>query len=294
MLHHGFSVDVEEWFDGITQGDTIGWERRLQGQLEVLLDLLEEYQTNATFFWLGSRALEYPKLVRRVEAHGHEIACHGLHHRPLSSMSPDEFYDELQTATNILQEISGKKIMGFRAPDLSITKRTLWAFEILCELGYQYDSSVMPITRWLTGIPGYSREIQRITTPSGKLTEVPLPVRSFASLAIPRTGGVYFRFYPYWLTCSNIASAQAREKSVVFQIHPWELDAELPKIKTSLVKRFTQYHSLERTTEKLHQLLRDFSFTTIAAMLSEHHFAAAERFNSIQYISFVPLHGGLQ
>jgi len=294
MLQHSFSVNVEEWFDGLTQGRGTGYERRLQHQLEILLELLEQYQTKATFFWLGSRALEYPKLVRRVLAHGHEIACHGLHHRTLYSMSPESFYEELHTATNILEEISGKKVTGFRAPYFSITKRSLWALEILCELGYSYDSSIFPIKHWRYGIAGYSPEIQTIETASGKLTEVPLPVRSFASLAIPRTGGAYFRLYPYLLTCSNIASAQEQGKPVVFYIRPWELDVEQPVVKSSILETLPHYHSLENTVTKLHRLLSDFSFTTIAGVLAEHPIAVLEQRNTIQPISFIPIHGGLR
>lgn len=294
MLHHSFSVDVEEWFDGLTQGRGTGYERRLQSQLDILLELLEQYETTATFFWLGSRALEYPKLVRRVEAYGHEIACHGLHHRPLYSMSPESFYAELDTATNILEEISGKKMAGFRAPYFSITKHSLWAFDILCQLGYKYDSSIFPIRHWRYGISGYSSEIHTMQTPSGELTEVPLPVRSFASLAIPRTGGAYFRIYPYWLTCSNIASAQEQGKSVVFYIHPWELDADHPVIHSSILETVPHYHSLEKTITKLHRLLSDFSFTSIAQALSEQSMATvSERRNNGYPITLTPLHGGL-
>jgi polysaccharide deacetylase family protein (PEP-CTERM system associated) len=266
-MRHCFSIDIEEWFDGLSQGRDHGFERRLEKQVNILLDLLGQYDTRATFFWLASRAREYPALVRTVASLGHEIACHGFHHRPIYQMQPAEFRNEAGDAKLILQDIIKDKIAGFRAPYFSITNRSLWAIDILAELEYTYDSSIYPTRHWRYGIPNYPSEIQTISTPSGNIFEVPLAVRKIAGYPVPLTGGAYFRLYPYALTRSNISSSAARGKSIVFNIHPWELDADHPRIKSTLRERLPHYYSLGSTIPKLYKLFSDFSFITIGQML---------------------------
>jgi polysaccharide deacetylase family protein (PEP-CTERM system associated) len=267
-MKHSFSIDVEEWFDGMTQGRDNGFERRLESQVNDLLNLLEEYSTHATFFWLGSRAKEYPWLVSRVASLGHEIGCHGFNHVPVYNLTPMQFRTETTAATAMLEDMTGKKVAGFRAPYFSITRKSLWALEVLAECGYSYDSSIYPIRHWRYGIPNHPSSIHTISTPSGNIVEVPMVVRRIVGVNIPCSGGAYFRIYPYALTASNILVMDSLGKSVGFNIHPWEIDPGHPRIKRSFRERIPHYYSLKRTEIKLHRLLSDFSFTTIANVLS--------------------------
>jgi polysaccharide deacetylase family protein (PEP-CTERM system associated) len=266
-MTHCFTIDVEEWFDGLTQGQGIGFERRLEQQIRLILDLLDEYNTRATFFWLASRGQENADLLKLVASLGHEIGCHGFHHRPVYQLTPVEFRTEAANAKQLIEGIIARQIVGFRAPYFSITDRSYWALDILAELGFAYDSSIYPTHHWRYGMPDFPCEIQTVRTPSGNIVEVPLSVRKIARYPFPITGGAYFRIYPYLLTKSNIASLDAQGKRIVFNIHPWELDTEHPRIQSSLRERVPHYYSLNSTIPKLHMLFSDFSFTTVRHML---------------------------
>ncbi len=264
-----FSVDVEEWFDGLYASRiSPRYESRLRSQLEALLDMLDAHQTRATFFWLGIRAKAHPDLVALSASRGHEIGCHGLHHTPIYDLSPKQFRRDLTEATNTICQQIGKPVTSFRAPFFSITSRSYWALDILCELGYKYDSSIFPINHWRYGIPGFKAQMQILTTGSGKIVELPLPVRTFGRNTIPLTGGAYFRIYPYRFTKHNLLRSLKQKGPIIFYIHPWELDAEHPRITGhSLRSILPHYYRLESTQRKLEKLLQDFSFGSIQQVL---------------------------
>lgn len=266
-MTHGFSIDVEEWFDGFTQGSSVGYERRLRSAMDILIDLLEQFNTKATFFWLAGRANEHPDLVKQISQLGHEVGCHGLHHTPVYQSSCLDFRIDVSSATNILEDITGAKVRGFRAPYFSITKKTLWALDILADLGYEYDSSIFPMRHWRYGIAGYPSSIQTLSTPSGSIIEVPLSVRSSMGCMIPVSGGAYFRLYPYLLTQNNIRSLEKKGQQFIFYMHPWELDVHQPRLLRPTREQFPHYYGLNTTSPKLERLLTDFSFTTISTML---------------------------
>ena len=259
---HAFTVDVEDWYHGIPidRATAARAERRLDHGVGRLLDLLAEHAVQGTFFILGLAAEEHPRLVARIAEAGHEIGCHGWTHDPLYTMTPARMREETRRGRDRLAEITGREITIYRAPYFSITGRSLWALDVLAELGFTHDSSIIPVTTWRYGIAGFDSRPVLIPTPSGAITEIPITTRRMMRREIPVAGGAYFRLYPYALTRSNLLATERENRSAVFYLHPWELDPDHPTIDFHWRARLTHYARLGTTAPKLRRLLREFSF----------------------------------
>lgn len=266
---HALTVDVEDWYHGIPihEKTKVSAERRLYNSLNILLELLARYKVKGTFFWLGPVALENPNLLQQVVNAGHEIGCHGWSHDLIYTMSPQRFREETQRASSVLADLTGKPITVYRAAYFSITKSSLWALEILAELGFKYDSSIFPVQNWRYGIPDFEPRPQLINTPSGDIYELPISVRQILNRNVPVSGGAYFRFYPYAITFNNFRLAEREGSPVVFYLHPWELDPSHPRLSFHWKAHFTHYFNLHSTQPKLQRLLRDFSFAPLSEVL---------------------------
>lgn len=264
-MKHIFTVDVEDWYHGFDPLYSVPppHTSRLEIGMRYLLDMLEKFNTKATFFWLASEAEKYSALLRGTVAAGHEIGCHGLVHTPLYSLPPAKFLRDTSKALSIIENISGKQVRCYRAPYFSIRSDTWWALEILASLGIEFDSSILPMKHWRTGMPLEQDTIHSIQTPSGFITEVPITTRKIFHQRIPVSGGGYFRAYPYELTRRNIAHRALSDKPAVFYIHPWEFDPEHPKMSKGGFMKFTHYLQLESTRKKLYKLLEDHSFVPL-------------------------------
>ena len=267
-----FTVDLEDWYQGleIDMDDWKGFVSRIEIGVQKLLDLLEETDTSATFFILGYQAEQTPHLIRDIFERGHEISSHGYSHRFVYRQRPEDFRAELCRSREVLQDITGAPVFGYRAPFFSITAESLWALDILVEEGFEYDSSVFPIMNYRYGIPGESRTPGWLITDAGnRIFEIPLstirlPHRTLPGLNIPLTGGGYFRLYPYRLTRSLIRLLIRGGEHLVFYVHPWEYDPDHPRIDMPRrVPKFTHYHNLKSMSRKTAQLLRDHRFGTI-------------------------------
>ncbi|MEA5503189.1 polysaccharide deacetylase family protein [Halotia wernerae UHCC 0503] len=265
---HAFTVDVEDWYHGAADEEMkVSAERRLHYGLGSLLEFLAEYEIRGTFFWLGQAALDSPHLVKEVAKAGHEIGCHGWFHEFVYKMSPQRFKSDTQRTQELLADLTGKPVVAYRAPYFSITRSSLWALEILAELGFRYDSSIFPVRNWRYGIADFNTQPQQINTPSGSIYEIPLSIRQVLGQNIPMGGGAYFRLYPYMLTRNNFLTAEREGRPVVFYIHPWELDPDHPPISLRWKERLTHNISLRSTKPKLQQLLQEFSFTSLGEIL---------------------------
>ena len=262
-----FTVDFEDWYQGL-EIDMDEWDRfapRVERGLAILLDLLEVSGTRATFFVLGYQAERTPALIAEVAKRGHEIASHGWSHRFVYRIGRDAFREELRRSKTVLEDITGVEVNGYRAPFFSLTKQSLWAFDILFEEGFRYDSSVFPVINYRYGIPGARRTAAPLSTPSGAtLLEIPLSTLRVPRLTIPMSGGGYFRLYPYALTRAMVRQLHRRNEPLVFYVHPWEFDVDHPRIRMpGRVAQFTHYHKLGSMAPKTQRLLQDFRFTTL-------------------------------
>lgn len=266
---HAFTVDVEDWFDGIPVAAEVKAtaERRLHVGMDLVRRLLEDASARATFFVLGPVAREQARLVRDLVDEGHEIGCHGWSHDLLYSMTPKRFRSETEEAKRAIEDVSGAPVTAYRAAYFSITERSLWAFEVLAELGFETDSSVFPVKNWRYGIPDFDRAPGPVETPSGSVFEFPLPVVGYPGRALAATGGAYFRIYPYALSRAHLRRLEREGRPAVFYIHPWELDPGHPRVAFHWKPRVTHYWNLSATEGRLRRLLRDFSFERLKKVM---------------------------
>lgn len=269
-----FSVDLEDYFhvsafEGFIPRDSWGgFEWRATASTHRLLDLLDETGARATFFVLGWLADHHPDLVREVAARGHEIAAHSYWHRKATSLSRAEFTEDARRTRDLLEQLVGVAVEGYRAPSFSITPSNTWAFEALVEAGYRYDSSVFPIRRKDYGFPGAPREPYVIATPSGALDEYPLATLSVGPLTLPAAGGGYLRHFPYGVIESSVHEALRAERLGVYYIHPWEIDEQQPRLRTSAITRLRHYGGLAKTAPRLRRLLAGREFRSFADIRS--------------------------
>jgi polysaccharide deacetylase family protein (PEP-CTERM system associated) len=272
---NAMSIDVEDYFhvsvfDGIVPRRE--WERmesRVVANTTRLLNLFDEFNVRSTFFVLGWVADRHPELVRTIAARGHEVASHGYAHRLIYDQTPGAFRDDVRRAKQLLEDAAGRRVVGYRAPSYSITPRSLWALDVLIEEGYEYDSSIFPIRHDRYGIPVSDRRPYAIERPQGTLIEVPGSTTPFGPVNLPVAGGGYFRILPYWWTHWGIQRVnQLEHRPAVFYLHPWEIDPDQPRLAAGRLGRFRHYRNLDKTEARLRQLLTDFRFDTMAALVA--------------------------
>ena len=261
-MRHAFTVDVEDWYQGIpiSKQMSVQSEPRLEGSCHRLLDIMAEYDVRGTFFILGPVAQHYPDLIRRIADDGHELGCHGWSHDLVYEMTPRRFREETQRASAVISNVTAQPVTAYRAAYFSITTRSLWALDILAELGFQCDSSIFPVHNWRYGIPDFDLAPRTIKTASGSICEIPMSVRQVGKMRLPVTGGAYFRLFPYFVSRANMRAVGKQKRAVVFYLHPWELDPDHPRIAFYWKARLTHYANLKATEPRLRRLLADFSF----------------------------------
>ena len=225
---NAMTVDVEDYFHVAALSRSIDrsrWndmEYRVEGNTRRLLDLFDANAIQATFFVLGWVARRSPELVREIHRRGHEIASHGMSHKLVYDQTPAEFFAETRDSKALLQEIIGAPVLGYRASTYSITNKSLWALDALCDLGFKYDSSIFPIQHDLYGIPDAPQSPSRITAPNGKrIVEFPMSTSKIFGVRIPVSGGGYFRLLPYALTRTGLRNLNKLRRPFVFYLHPW-------------------------------------------------------------------------
>src|SRR5881296_647064 len=223
---NALTVDFEDWYQGleIPHTEWTGYEDRIVVTGRRLLGLLDDARVRATFFVLGHVAERHPEIVREIAAAGHEIGTHGYSHTFVYKQTPEVFREELRRAVGTLEDLSGQPVLGHRAPFFSITKDSLWAFEILAELGIRYDSSVFPVLNYRYGIPDAPRWPYEVRTRVTMLKEFPISTWQILGHNVPIAGGAYFRIYPYALTRRGLQAINRQGRPVTFYLHPWELD----------------------------------------------------------------------
>jgi polysaccharide deacetylase family protein (PEP-CTERM system associated) len=235
-----------------------------------MLDLFDEYRVRSTFFVLGWVGERHPELVRAIAQRGHEVASHGYAHRLIYDQTQSAFREDVRRAKRLLEDACGRRVTGYRAPSYSITPKSLWALDILLEEGYEYDSSIFPIRHDRYGIPVSERRPYLIERSAGSLVEVPGSTTQVGALNLPVAGGGYFRILPYWWTKWGISRVNQRERrAAIFYLHPWEIDPEQPRLSAGRLGRFRHYRNLDDTEHRLRQLLTDFKFDTVGAVVAD-------------------------
>lgn len=264
-LVNALTVDVEDYFQVSALAPHFprhGWDGvpcRVEANVHRLLELFAVHGARATFFTLGWIAERYPELIRRIAAAGHEVASHGHGHQRASEQTPGAFLADIRLAKAILEDLTSRPVVGYRAPSFSIGASNPWAHDCIAEAGYGYSSSVYPVRHDHYGVPDAPRFPYRL--PNG-LLEIPITTARVAGRNWPAGGGGYFRFLPYALSRWQIQRVNDTDgKPAIFYFHPWEVDPEQPRVAQASAKtRFRHYVNLHRTEARLARLLQDFSW----------------------------------
>jgi polysaccharide deacetylase family protein (PEP-CTERM system associated) len=271
---NAFSVDVEDYFQVAALADVVrrqDWDRfepRVERNTLQLLGLLEQHSVKATWFVLGWVAERWPALVREICAAGHELALHGYDHQPVTAMTPSEFRADVRKSRQILEEIAGVEVIGYRAPSYSIVGETLWATGVLAEEGFRYDSSIFPIVHDRYGIPAAHRFPGRLELPvAGELHEFPISTLRFAGVNLPFVGGGYLRLLPMRYVRWGMRRLNRQGHPAIVYVHPWEIDPHQPRLPAKWSSRLRHYRNLDRTWDRLVTLLTEFRFTTVRETL---------------------------
>ena len=262
---NALTIDVEDYFQvsavapQITRSSWNTRECRIERNVGRILEMLSAKQTKATFFTLGWIAERYPLLVRRIVQEGHELASHGYGHERASDLVEESFFEDIQHAKSLLQDIAGVEVMGYRAPSFSIGEGNLWAFDSLLRAGYRYSSSIYPIRHDHYGMPDFPRYAYQVRP---GLLEVPITTLRLFNRNFPSSGGGYFRLLPYGLSRWMLNRVNSGERqSGIFYFHPWEIDPGQPRIPgISRKTRFRHYVNIGRMEDRLNQLLSDFKW----------------------------------
>ena len=270
---NALTVDVEDYYHVSAFESVVGFanwasqQSRVEANTARVLDILAEGNVRATFFVLGWMAERYPVVVKAIQQAGHEIATHGYAHRLVYEQTPEEFENDLKKSLDIIQNITGERVWGFRAPSFSIVKRSLWALDILQECGLKYDSSIFParpLVHNRYGFPGTPICPYEIRP---GLWEFPMTTVHWWGMDFPIGGGGWLRYYPYALTRWGLKRINVKGQPAVVYLHPWELDPEQPRLKASPWRRFLHYHNLDKMADRLRALCRDFHFVPIREIL---------------------------
>lgn len=268
-VRHVLSFDVEEHFQVAAFWSAARrreWDQlssRVERNTRKISDLLLEHSTRATFFVLGWVAERHPDLVKDLAQQGHEIASHGYGHELVSTQTPAQFREDVRRSKQILEDLIGRQIVGYRAPSFSISSRTEWAISVLIEEGYRYDSSIYNRFRSAQGSKAINTETYQLETKAGTIWEVSPSTMNACGLQLPVAGGGYFRLFPYAASKMFLKNLERQGSQLVMYLHPWELDPEQPRMDGPLLSKVRHYLNLGKTEQRLRWLLRDFSFAPI-------------------------------
>lgn len=270
------SVDVEEWFhipvgiENALQFDQ--WdsaEQRVQRVIPRLLEIFQKNYTYATFFFLGWVAEKHPNLVKDVLNQGHEVATHGYKHKLIYSQTSEEFKEDIYRAKSIIENISGKQVIGYRAPGFSIIPETQWAFEILSESGIRYDSSIFPAKRYYGHFEEFDLEPVKVITRVGEIIEFPQTVVNFGLFRLSCFGGGYFRIFPKFIFSVMSGIIERTGRPLIMYIHPRDIDEDQPKIKFPFIENIRHYINISKTEKKLDEISGLISFNSFNNIISD-------------------------
>jgi polysaccharide deacetylase family protein (PEP-CTERM system associated) len=269
------SIDVEGFIEANAEGvpstapfrelQTENYE--IETNVDATLQLLDEAGVHGTFFVVGRIAHDIPQVVRRIADAGHEIGCHNYEHLRVFRLERNEFKAKVAACKMSLEDVAGQEVVGFRAPDFSITRASLWALDILSELGFLYDSSIYPIG--LHDVYGIHDSPPGIHVLPNGLIEWPLPTFELFGVRIPFGGGGYFRLYPLVITAHYLSTRNRKGQGCMVYLHPYEIGPIIPRVPMSLYRRFRHNYNCDAGKPRLKRLLKDFRFGSAFAILSD-------------------------
>lgn len=264
-----FTIDVEEYYHicGTKSAPPLSeWDKlpvTVEKNLLKLLDVFNNYNVKTTCFFLGYIAKKHPHLVKETLRQGHEIASHGMYHDVVYNMTEQQFGNDIADAKHLLEDITGKEIIGYRSPSFSATGKTPWFFEALIKAGYKYDSSVFPANRSDGGMKSDMSKPAFINTANGKIFEFPISTTPILGKNFCFFGGGYLRLFPVNVILNRAAKLKENDIPVLYYIHPREIDPHHPRLKMSIIKNFKTYVNLNSVQTKLDKIISSSDFVTL-------------------------------
>ena len=274
LFRHFFTVDVEEYFQVAAlspfapKASWGSFESRVEPAIDQLLELLAAYGATGTFFTVGWVAERHTAMVKRIAQAGHELASHTYDHSRVTHQTPNAFRSSIRRTKQILEDLTGTPVVGFRAPSFSIVRGTEWALDLLIEEGHTYDSSLFPVSRSGYGYAGGQRDPYWINRPSGRIAEIPPATLQVLGKTLPAGGGAYFRILPPQLVHAALRSSESRGVPGTFYIHPWEWDPGQPVLEVPMLTRVRHYCGQRTVFSRIEHLLDTFAFGSISSVLT--------------------------
>lgn len=260
------TIDLEDWFHLLEwpgTDDPARWpdfESRIEHGTDRILDVLSRHQARATFFCLGWVAEHHPHVVRRIVDLGHEVGTHGYGHRVLNALDHRSFGHDLRRSIHAIADATGVRPTSYRAPGFSITPRTTWALDVLCEHEITVDSSIFPTRRAHGGYRGGCTRPSWIECRSGRLMEFPVTIGGSLKSRLPCSGGGYFRLAPYAVSRRLIHGAEY----AMTYFHPRDFDASQPRLPgMGPIRRFRSYFGIRGAFSKFARLVQDVNFVDL-------------------------------
>jgi len=267
------TFDIEDWYHpNLTNPEALAKltikDRVVEPTLKIL-NMLDDTRNRATFFVVGDVAEKFPDLVKEIVIRGHEVASHGFRHNLVYDYTKTQFETDIENSLTVLESAAGRKILGYRAPSWSLNDKTPWAWQVLADHGFQYDSSLYPFKTFLYGSNASPMFKYDIEIRNGKqFTELPPSVIEIVGKRLPFSGGFYFRVSPLWYLNWCIRRINKKGQPALIYLHPWEIDVEQPRLDVSAKERFILYANLDKTEEKLLAVLQQQEFISIKEHLS--------------------------
>ena len=270
-----FSIDVEDWFHILDLSSTpkmSEWDSlpsHIENNFYGLLDIFSEKDVHVTCFFLGWIAERFPNLVKEASLRGHEVASHGYSHKLVYEMTGHEFLKDAVKAKEIIEDIIGCPVLGYRTAGFSITGDIFWFFDRLIEAGYRYDSSVFPVPRGHGGIKTDNYGPYTVIKNSGQIVEFPITVSRVFGKPLCFFGGGYLRLSPYFLIRKMTFAVLKEGRPAVFYVHPREIDPNHPRLPMSIKRKFKSYINLKTTEGKIKKIVDEFEFTTFEKFIAD-------------------------
>lgn len=264
------SFDIEEhhWIEAAAgvkiDVDLAGqYHDRMSAATEWILELLHQWRVHATFFIVGLIAEKNPRLIRSIHDAGHEVASHGWDHRRLHLLDPHAFREDVQKSKQAIEQATGSKVVGYRAPSFSVVHQTGWAIDVLADLGFLYDSSIYPVYHDRYGVPEAPKGSFVVRGKESEILEIPPATMTLGRVGIPVGGGGYFRLLPSSLMrlALTISRRHADTDTTMLYFHPWEFDPEQPRLPLKGLNRFRTYVGMGQSRNRLRHLLSWYDFT---------------------------------
>lgn len=254
------TFDIEEWFvyKQYPKGGEDYYLPIIDDYLNKLLSILKEKDLKAMFFCLGKVAEEYPYVIEKIVEHGHEIGCHSYEHRIVTEMTREEFYEDTRKAKEILEKVSGQKIVAYRAPAFSFTESNKWVYDVLIELGFEYDCSIFPSNRNPGGYPSFPTDEPAIIYINGSFIKVlPIKIDNIFGLKTTLFGGGYFRLAPYRF----IKSRLKQNGYTMSYFHIRDFDAQQKHVFS--LRYFKSYYGIKSAFDKLSRYIHENDFVSL-------------------------------